>query len=198
MSLIRLSGEESLNSVRRRSRQLQDLFGLERLSCHRQQHVALPRACMAGFRAVLQQRQVRAEVTPMPTITGGCLCGKIRYSADAEPAFVGLCHCHDCQKFTGSAFAAVIGLPKWAVTVTGALKGFTKRGDSGKPIKRLFCPECGASVMDEAEAAPLVMIAAGTLDDTSWVKPTTQIYCASAQPSVLLSGEMKSFDRMPS
>ena len=63
----------------------------------------------------------------MPTITGGCLCGKIRYSADAEPAFVGLCHCHDCQKFTGSAFAAVIGLPKSAVTVTGALKGFTKR-----------------------------------------------------------------------
>ena len=50
----------------------------------------------------------------MPTITGGCLCGKIRYHADAEPAFVGLCHCHDCQKFTGSAFAAVIGLPKAA------------------------------------------------------------------------------------
>ena len=53
--------------------------------------------------------------------------------------------------------------------------------------------------MDEAEAAPgLVMIAAGTLDDTSWVKPTTQIYCASAQPSVQLSGQMKSFDRTPS
>jgi hypothetical protein len=53
--------------------------------------------------------------------------------------------------------------------------------------------------MDEAEGAPgLVMIAAGTLDDTSWVKPTTQIYCASAQPWVQLSAEMKSFDRMPS
>ena len=132
----------------------------------------------------------------MPTITGGCLCGKIRYSADAEPAFVGLCHCHDCQKFTGSAFAAVIGLPKSAVTVTGALKGFTKQGDSGKPINRMFCPECGASVMDQAEAAPgIVMIQAGTLDDTSWMKPTSQIYCASAQPWVQLSGEMKSFDR---
>jgi hypothetical protein len=132
----------------------------------------------------------------MPTIKGGCLCGKTGYSANAEPVFVGLCHCHDCQKFTGSAFAAVIGLPKSAVTVTGALKGFTKQGDSGKPIKRMFCPECGASVMDEAEAAPgIVMIQAGTLDDTSWVKPTSQIYCASAQSWVELSGEMKSFDR---
>jgi hypothetical protein len=134
----------------------------------------------------------------MPTITGGCLCGRIRYSVDAEPAFVGLCHCRDCQKFTGSAFAAVIGLPKSAVTVTGVLKGFTKQGDSGKPINRMFCPECGASVMDEAEAAPgIVMIQAGTLDDTSWMKPTSQIYCASAQPWVHLRGEMRSFDRTP-
>jgi hypothetical protein len=146
----------------------------------------------------LQPHQDRAEVSLMSTITGGCLCGKIRYSANAEPAFVGLCHCHDCQKFTGSAFAAVIGLPKSAVTVTGALKGFTKQGDSGKPINRMFCPECGGSVMDEAEAAPgMVMIQAGTLDDTSWVKPTSQIYCASAQSWVLLGGEMKSFDRTP-
>jgi hypothetical protein len=134
----------------------------------------------------------------MPTITGGCLCGKVRYSADAEPAFVGLCHCHDCQKFTGSAFAAMIGLPKSAVTVTGVLKGFTKPGDSGKPMERRFCPGCGASIMDEAEMMPgVVMIAIGTLDDPSWVKPTAQIYCASAQPWVQLGGEMKSFDRMP-
>jgi glutathione-dependent formaldehyde-activating enzyme len=119
------------------------LFSLERLSCHRQQHVALPRACMAGFRAVLQQRQVRAEVTPMPTITGGCLCGKIRYSADAEPAFVGLCHCHDCQKFTGSAFAAVIGLPKSAVTVTGALKGFTSEATAASRSSGCSAPDAG-------------------------------------------------------
>jgi len=92
----------------------------------------------------------------------------------------------------------VIALPKSAITVTGALKGFTKPGDSGKPIERLFCPECGASVMDEAEAMPgVVMIAIGTLDDPSWVKPTSQIYCASAQPWVRLGGDLKSFERTP-
>jgi hypothetical protein len=134
----------------------------------------------------------------MRTITGSCLCGQVRYSADAEPAFIGLCHCHDCQKFTGSAFATVVGLPKPSVTVTGTLKGFVKRGDSGKPIERRFCPECGASVLDEADALPgMLMIAAGTLDDSSWLKPAAQIYCASAQPWVELGGEMKRFDRMP-
>jgi hypothetical protein len=134
----------------------------------------------------------------MPTITGGCLCGKVRYSADVEPAFVGLCHCHDCQKFTGSAFAVVIALPMSAIRVTGTLKGFTKPGDSGKPIERSFCPECGSSVMDKAEAMPgVVMVTAGTLDNASWVKPTTQVYCASSQPWVQLGGEMKNFDKIP-
>ncbi len=134
----------------------------------------------------------------MPAIAGGCLCGKVRYSANAEPIFVGLCHCHDCQKFTGSAFSTVIALPKPAVTVTGTLKGFTKPGDSGKPIARLFCPECGSPILDEAEAMPgAVMINAGTLDDPSWVKPTAQVYCASAQPWVRIGGDMQRFDKMP-
>ena len=57
----------------------------------------------------------------MPQIAGGCLCGKVRYSANGRPAFVGVCHCTDCQKFTGSAFAIVVGVPKPALTVQGKL-----------------------------------------------------------------------------
>ena len=136
----------------------------------------------------------------MATITGGCLCGKIRYRADAEPKFVSLCHCRDCQRFTGSAFAVVVALPKAAVTITGTLKGFAKQGDSGKAIERRFCPDCGTSVLDEAETVPgLVMIAAGTLDDASWVKPKSEIYCASAQPWVRFGAELalKSFAKVP-
>jgi hypothetical protein len=44
-------------------------------------------------------------------LEGGCLCGKVRYSAEAEPAFVGVCHCKNCQKGTGTAFAIVVALP---------------------------------------------------------------------------------------
>jgi hypothetical protein len=136
----------------------------------------------------------------MATISGGCLCGKIRYSSEAAPKFVSLCHCRDCQKFTGSAFAAVIALPKAALTLTGTLKGFAKRGDSGKPIERFFCPDCGTSLMDEAEVVPgLVMIFAGTLDDPRWVTPTSQIYCASAQPWLRFDPALalKSFAKVP-
>src|SRR5579862_6696199 len=101
----------------------------------------------------------------MAEISGGCLCGQVRYSASVEPIFVGVCHCTDCQKFSGSAFAAVIGVPKAAVTVTGTLKTFTKNGDSGQPMSREFCPECGSGIMDVAALMPEVaMLNIGTLD----------------------------------
>lgn len=134
----------------------------------------------------------------MPEIKGGCLCGGVRYSASGDPVFVGVCHCRDCQKFTGSAFSVVIGLPKPTLSVEGTLGTFTKPGDSGKPIHRRFCPSCGASVLDEADALPnMVLLAAGTLDDASWVQPRVQIYCDSAQPWAQLAGEMQRFPKMP-
>ena len=134
----------------------------------------------------------------MPQIAGGCLCGKVRYSASGDPAFVGVCHCTDCQRFTGSAFAAVVGVPKGALTVQGELAAYSKAGDTGKSIYRRFCPRCGSSVLDEADALPdIVMVGVGTLDDASWVKPGMQIYCDSAQPWVHLGGNIQSFPKMP-
>ena len=133
----------------------------------------------------------------MPHFTGGCLCGAVRYAADAEPLFVGICHCRDCQKASGSAFATVIGIPEAALAVTGTVKTFTDRGDSGKAMDRRFCPDCGSSLFDVAEAMPgAVMVLAGTLDDPSWVQPAVEIFCDSAQPWVALGGGMQRFPKM--
>ena len=130
-------------------------------------------------------------------IEGGCLCGKVRYSADVEPAFVGVCHCKNCQKATGTAFSTVVAVPTPALTVQGTLKTYEGRGDSGKATYKRFCPDCGSPVIDEAEVLPgISMILAGTLDDTSRFKPAMQIFCDSAQPWALL-GELQRFPKMP-
>lgn len=134
----------------------------------------------------------------MAHIKGGCLCGRVRYSAEAEPTFAGVCHCTDCQKFSGSAFATVVGISASALKVTGTLKTFTKPGSSGNPIHRRFCADCGSGIIDEAEAMPgVAMVYAGTLDDRSWVQPTSQIYCDSAQSWVQLGGNMARFAKVP-
>jgi hypothetical protein len=130
-------------------------------------------------------------------IEGGCLCGKVRYSGEAEPIFAGVCHCSNCQQSLGTAFATVVAVPKPAVRVTGAVKTFEGKGDSGNATYKRFCPECGSPIQIEAAVmADVVMIPVGTLDDKSGVKPAMQIYCDSAQPWALLGG-LQRFPKMP-
>jgi hypothetical protein len=79
----------------------------------------------------------------------------------------------------------VVGLPKTALDVQGTLKSFTQLADSGKPIVRHFCPECGSSVAEEPSTRPgTIILNAGTLDDPSSVMPSVEIYCDRALPWV--------------
>ena len=120
-------------------------------------------------------------------IEGGCLCAKVRYSGEAEPIFVGVCHCSTCQKASGTAFNTVVAVPKAAISTNGSVQTYEGRGDRGKATYRRFCPECGSPVAIEAELMPdTVMIPVGTLDDKSRVTPAMQIYCDSAQAWALL------------
>ena len=77
--------------------------------------------------------------------TGGCLCGRVRYECSADPLFMGNCHCRDCQKASGGAYEPDIGLPAAALKITGAVKYYDGKADSGNTLSRGFCPECGAS-----------------------------------------------------
>lgn len=120
------------------------------------------------------------------TIQGGCLCGRVRYSA-ADPTMTALCHCTHCQKQAGSAFSIVVVTPKAGFSVTGPIKTYEDTGDSGAKVLRRFCETCGSPIVTEG-AGDLAIIKAGTLDDTSGLRPTVQLYCDSAQPWVSLAG----------
>lgn len=134
----------------------------------------------------------------MPHMTGGCLCGQVRYSADAEPMFTGVCHCKNCQKQSGAAFSIVVAVPQAALNFQGSTKAYASAGDSGKSVVARFCPNCGTTITSEPEVMPgASILRAGTLDDTAWLKPTMEIYCDSKQNWVQLGGGLQSFPKMP-
>lgn len=134
----------------------------------------------------------------MPEMRGGCLCGQVRYSANAEPAFLAVCHCKNCQKQAGTAFSVVIGIPKPAMSISGQLKTYHDRGDSGQPVLRNFCPECGSPITSDVGVMPeLTFIKAGTLDDTSWLDPKMHVYCESAQRWTPIPETSQRFAKMP-
>jgi hypothetical protein len=143
-------------------------------------------------------REQKIRMTLMRQMTGSCLCGQVRYSAEVEPMFTAVCHCRNCQKQAGTAFTIVVAIPKTALKVTGRTKTFNDTGGSGNPVYRHFCPECGSPIASDVAVMPdITFIKAGTLDDTQWLAPTMELFCASAQPWVGLSGEMRRFAGMP-
>lgn len=128
-------------------------------------------------------------------IEGGCLCGKVRYSADTEPLRVVVCHCRNCQKQSGSAFSLVVMIPAEALRLQGDIVDYLDRGDSGAEVRRRFCGGCGSPLISQALSRPeVVFIKAGTLDDTDWLAPQAHIWRRSAQPWVCADPDLPSFD----
>lgn len=136
----------------------------------------------------------------MSRIAGACLCGSVRYESDAEPAMTGVCHCQDCQRQTGSAFSVIVGVPAGSLRFSGEdhLADHETRGISGGAVRRRFCRRCGSPIVSVVEAMPaLHFLKAGTLDDRSWIRPTTHLWCDRAQPWVEIGDDVQKFARNP-
>jgi hypothetical protein len=131
-------------------------------------------------------------------LTGGCQCGAVRYECSAEPLFTGNCHCRDCQKSTGGAYVPAFAVPAQAVKITGDVKYYESRADSGNMFNRVFCPICGSRLFGKAAALPqFLLVTAGSLDDPSRFKPSMDFFTASAQPWDHMNPELPKFPRQP-
>ena len=109
-----------------------------------------------------------------------------------------MCHFRDCQKFTGSAFAALVRIPKETVTIEGTLSTFTSIGGSGNPILRHFCPERGSSIAEESGTRPeSVILNVGTFNNPAVAKPGREIFRDAALPWLAVHGEIPRFAKRP-
>jgi hypothetical protein len=134
----------------------------------------------------------------MATITGGCLCGAVRYTAEADPTSATVCHCRDCQRFTGSAFAALVRVSTEKLTINGMLKTFSSIGGSGNPILRHFCPECGSSIAEEPGARPgILVLNVGTFDNPAVATLSREIFRDDALPWIEVHGDLQRFAKRP-
>jgi hypothetical protein len=101
----------------------------------------------------------------MDQVTGGCLCGDVRVVVSGRPHRVGLCHCLDCRKHTGSLFHASAIFPADAVAVSGETREYAGRH---------FCPRCGSSVL--GRSGDEVEVSLGALDTIDRFAPTYELW----------------------
>lgn len=127
----------------------------------------------------------------MTGMTGGCLCGQVRYSVDGDAAMQVNCHCKNCQRQSGSAFSTIMGVAQDGLTIEGEFKTYDDQGESGEAVLRDFCPNCGSPLFSRVAVAPgLVFIKVGTLDDTSNFAPAMHLWSRSKQHWVDLAGQL--------
>ncbi len=108
-------------------------------------------------------------------MTGGCQCGHIRYEIIGEPEELAVCHCLDCQKQSGSAFGMSMGLdPAQFRLLSGTLKTFDWKTDSGRIKECAFCPGCGSRIYHRGEWG--LSLKAGTLDNTDMMAPRIHVW----------------------
>jgi len=131
------------------------------------------------------------------TITGGCLCGEIRYECRGDPLRSFICHCTDCQKFSGSVFSAEVVFPKESVQIlSGTPKGHSAVAESGHRIERQFCDRCGSSLFAVLDKRPTsISVQAGTLDDKSIFKPSSHVWTRSQVKTVQINDDLEKFER---
>ncbi len=117
-------------------------------------------------------------------LIGGCACGAIRYESTGEPLFSINCHCRDCQRETGGAYAPIVGVPTVGFRLLqGNPRYFEVTADSGSKTSRAFCSECGSPLFGRPESrTDILTIRVGSLDQPSGFRPTQDIFTARAQP----------------
>ena len=131
-------------------------------------------------------------------LTGGCLCGALRYRSEAQPKFVTACYCTDCQKESGAGHLTLAAVDGASLELTGPAATYTGMADSGLPVTRTFCPTCGSTLLGHPQSlGGLAMVRAGTLDNSADIAAGLAIFTASATPWDQPPEGMRSFAGMP-
>lgn len=112
-----------------------------------------------------------------PAITGGCVCGAVRYQVNGSLRPVIACHCEQCRRFSGHFVAATATRKVYFQWLnTDGLKWYSYQ--SG--LRQGFCQECGSSLFFEDEQGERISIAAGSLDCPQGLKIAAHIFAAEA------------------
>lgn len=124
---------------------------------------------------------------------GNCQCGQVTYRINGTPLKLAICHCTECQKQSASAFGMSLGVrPEDFELTSGALSSFDVTCDSGRTKTCAFCPQCGSRIYHQT--GNNMSIKAGTLKDTSGLKPDAHYWTRSKQPWITIPADALQFE----
>ena len=132
------------------------------------------------------------------TMTGQCLCGAVSYKIEGDMQMCGVCHCKNCQRQAGSSYSVLFAVGDDQIEITGDLTTYDDHSDTGNVVHRHFCGTCGSPAKTSLPTQPgVTFIKAGTLDDTSVLKPSIHFWTGSKQGWVTINADVPQMDGNP-
>lgn len=106
-----------------------------------------------------------------------CSCGQLSAKVTGDPIRVSVCHCLNCQRRSGSVFAAQARFPRQVVEITGTGTEYVRVGDEGGRARFTFCTTCGDTVYFVNEGGEeSIAIPIGAFADPSFPAPMVSVY----------------------
>lgn len=137
------------------------------------------------------------KAADVPFATGACPCGAVRFAMASAPYVVHACHCRDCQRLTGSAFAsnAVIETDRLAL-LAGTVLPVSHPTPSGRGQIVLRCNECQGAVWSHygSMGDKAAFVRTGTLDSPEVCAPHVHIYTRTRLPWITLPTGIPAFE----
>lgn len=112
------------------------------------------------------------------SLTGGCACGAVRFTARGAPVRAGLCHCMTCRKAHAAVFNPFVIYRTGQVEIAGELRDW----ESSEGYRRRFCPRCGSRIVGETIGSGEVELSMGSLDETGRVEPLYESWVIRREP----------------
>ena len=131
-------------------------------------------------------------------VDGNCHCGFITYEADVDPDKVYVCHCADCQAFSGGAFRWSVSIPEDDLKIlSGEPKAYVKTPDSGVENHQMFCPTCASPIYSRSLTGgpQRVNLRLGTARQRAQLRPKIELWCGSAQDWAKIECETERLDK---
>jgi len=134
----------------------------------------------------------------MPKLTGNCLCRAVSFEANGEPVMQANYHCKDCRQVTGAVYDTLVFMQQDDVKVSGEVKTFEHRVDSGNVLTKDFCPNCGSQMFGGNSGRPtMVALRAGSINEQELVKPQVNVFAGSKMDCKILDPNIPAPDKMP-
>ena len=115
----------------------------------------------------------------MSTLSGGCLCGAVRYTVNGETQRFYHCHCSRCRKASGTGHASNLFVQGTLTWNSGEELIRTFKLPEAARFANSFCEVCGSRMPRFIEKVGMVFIPAGSLDDEPDIRPQARIFLDS-------------------